>query len=91
MVFDSIDVALLAGIVYLLRQVINLDGRVKGLSYTLDQVTNQMTLPEYLINDDLRKLISEDEEIKAIKKARETLGLSLVEGKKYIDQLKNDL
>ncbi|WP_079529663.1 hypothetical protein [Halobacillus hunanensis] len=88
MVFDYLDLALLAGIVYLLRKIIDLDGRVKGLKYTLNQVTNHMTLPENPINDELRELIAEGEDIKAIKRTRETLGLSLIEGKKYVDDLK---
>lgn len=67
-----------------------LEGRIKRMQYTLDQVTKQSGLPENPINDELRKLIKEGEDIKAIKKARETLGLSLIEGKEYIDKLKSD-
>lgn len=49
-----------------------------------------MELTENPINDELRKLIKDGKDIKAVKKARETLGLSLLEGKEYIDKLKID-
>ncbi|MFD1851630.1 hypothetical protein [Oceanobacillus bengalensis] len=75
-------------IINVTAKVNKLEGRIKRMQYTLDQVTKQSGLPENLINDELRKLIKEGEDVKAIKKARETLGLSLIEGKEYIDKLK---
>ncbi|EKN67025.1 hypothetical protein BABA_13362 [Neobacillus bataviensis LMG 21833] len=77
-------------IIKLLAKVDKLEGSIKRMQYTLDQLTQQSGLPENPINDELRKLIKEGEDIKAIKKARETLGLSLLEGKEYIDRLKSD-
>ncbi|WP_150285245.1 hypothetical protein [Rummeliibacillus sp. TYF-LIM-RU47] len=71
-------------------KVDSLEGRIKGLQYTLKQLTKQSGLPENPVNATLRKLIKEGEDIKAIKKARETLGLSLLEGKEYIDKLKEE-
>ncbi|AMX00035.1 hypothetical protein [Rummeliibacillus stabekisii] len=71
-------------------KVDSLEGRIKGLQYTLKQLTKQSGLPENPVNAALRKLIKEGEDIKAIKKARETLGLSLLEGKEYIDKLKEE-
>lgn len=67
-----------------------LEGRIKRMQSTLDQLTKQAGLPEHPINNELRKLINEGEDVKAIKKAREALGLSLLEGKEYIDQLKSN-
>jgi len=77
-------------VVYLLSKVNKLEGRIKGMQYTLDQVANQSEIAENPINDELRELIHDGEDVKAVKKARETLGLSLIEGKEYIDQLKSD-
>lgn len=71
-------------------KVDSLEGRIKGLQYTLKQLTKQSGLPENPVNATLCKLIKEGEDIKAIKKARETLGLSLLEGKEYIDKLKEE-
>jgi len=73
---------------YLFFTVIKLDGRIKGIKYTLDQISKQAGVPENPVNNELRELISQGDDVKAVKKARETLGLSLVEGKQYIDALK---
>lgn len=77
-------------IINLWAKVENLEARIKGLQYTLKQLTKQWGLPENPINDELRELIKIGEDVKAIKKARETLGLSLLEGKVYIDKLKKE-
>ncbi len=68
----------------------SLEGRIKGMQYTLAQLVKQSGMSENPINDDLRMLIRDDKDVKAVKKARETLGLSLIEGKQYIDKLKLD-
>jgi ribosomal protein L7/L12 len=75
---------------WFLAKVGKLEGRIKRMQFTLDQITQQSGIPENPINDELRKLIKEGEDVKAIKKARETLGLSLLEGKEYIDKLKSE-
>ncbi|MGG4046280.1 MULTISPECIES: hypothetical protein [Paenibacillus] len=77
-------------IMNLWAKVSKLEGRIKGMQYTINQLTQQSGLPEHPINDELRQLIKEGEDVKAIKKARETLGLSLLEGKEYIDKLKSE-
>ncbi|GIO56875.1 MULTISPECIES: hypothetical protein [Paenibacillus] len=77
-------------IINLWAKVSKLEGRIKGMQYTINQLTQQSGLPENPINDELRQLIKEGEDVKAIKKARETLGFSLLEGKEYIDKLKSE-
>lgn len=77
-------------VVILLFMMIKLDGRIKGMKYTLDQIANKIQIPEKPINDELRKLIEAGNDTKAIKLARETLGFSLVEAKQYVDGLKRD-
>ncbi|MCZ8539663.1 hypothetical protein [Psychrobacillus psychrodurans] len=78
-------------IIYLSVKLEKLEGRMKRIQYTLDQLTKQYGLLENPINNELRELIKDREDVKAIKKARETLGLSLLEGKNYIDKLKSDI
>ena len=79
----------LVGVFYLVSLVIKLDGRLKGMKYTLDQITKKTGVsPGGPIDDELRKLINDGYDVKAVKKARETMGLSLLEGKRYIDALK---
>lgn len=66
-------------IIYLFVKLDKLDGRMKSMQYTLDQFTKQLALPDnHPINDELRELIKAGEDVKAVKKARETLGLSLI-------------
>jgi ribosomal protein L7/L12 len=77
-------------IMNLWAKVSKLEGRIKGMQYTINQLTHQSGLPENPINDELLQFIKKGEDIKAIKKARETLGLSLLEGKEYIDKLKSE-
>lgn len=77
-------------IINLTAKVNKLEDRIKGMQYYLDQVTKQSGLPENPVNDELRELIKEGKDVKAVKKTRETLGLSLIEGKKYIDKLKTE-
>lgn len=73
---------------YLLSTVSKLYSRVKGLEYTLEQISKQVDVPENPINNELRQLLKEGNDVKAVKRVRETLGLSLIEGKQYIDVLK---
>jgi len=75
---------------YLVFTVVKLNERVKGIRYTLDLISKKIDIPENPINDELRELINDGDDVKAVKKARETLGLSLVEGKQYVDVLKNE-
>ena len=65
----------------------SLETQIKSLKFTLDQVANQVEVPEHPINDKLRKMLKEGKEVKAIKEARQVLGLSLVEAKQYVDKL----
>ena len=65
----------------------SLETQVRSLKFTLDQVANQVEVPEHPINDELRKMLKEGKEVKAIKEARQLFGLSLVEAKQYVDKL----
>lgn len=65
----------------------SLENQVKSLRDRVNQVANQVEVPEHPINERLRELLKEGQQIKAIKEAREALGLSLVEAKRYVDGL----
>ena len=73
---------------YLLSTVMGLNSRVKGLEYRLKQISKHIGLPEMPINNELRQLINEGNDVKAVKKVRETLGFSLIKAKQYVDALK---
>lgn len=92
MVIASIVIGAMVIIIFLLITTVSsklnsLETRVKSLKVTLDQVANQVDVPEQPINDKLRKLLKEGKEVKAVKEARQVLGLSLLEAKQYVDKL----
>lgn len=77
-------------IIYLLYRVVILEGRIKQLQSTLNQVRDYPEMSKHPVNDELRMLIKEEKDIKAVKRAREVFGFSLLEGKEYVDELKKD-
>lgn len=83
-----IIVGLLFICLYLLSTVIKLTSRVKDLELKLVHISKQSDVPESPINNELRQLLKEGNDVKAVKRVRETRGLSLLEAKQYIDVLK---
>lgn len=83
-----IGVSLLYLIIKIDSRINKIDNDIKGIKYTLDQISKQVDVPENPINKELRQLINEANDVKAVKLARETLGLSLLEAKQYVDALK---
>ncbi|MEG0692996.1 MAG: hypothetical protein RR444_07925 [Oscillospiraceae bacterium] len=88
MEFYIVNVLILFICLYLLSTISKLNSRVKGLENTLEQISKQVDLPESPINNELRQLLKEGNDVKAVKRVRETSGLSLIEAKQYIDVLK---
>ncbi|MEZ2458968.1 hypothetical protein ACBR55_10345 [Salinicoccus roseus] len=72
-----------------MSKIDRLEGRIRNTQQILEQIAAQYDMPENPVNDELRHLINEGKETQAIKRAREALGLSLVEGKQYVDRLKS--
>lgn len=91
MEFSILDALILFICAYLLLIVINLNNRIKVMQSTLKQMTKQTITPDHPINNELRQLLKEGSDVKAVKRAREILGLSLLEAKQYIDKLKNEI
>ena len=87
--FNFIEVLICFICIYLLFSVIRLNGRVKGLKYIMDQISKQMSVTDNPLNNELRQLLNEGNDIKAIKRTRETLGLSLIEAKQYVDTFRD--
>lgn len=97
MEFTFIDIILLGIVGYLLftnnelsTRVNKLSSQVKGMNEILNHVAKEMKWPEPPINGELRMLLKEGSDIKAVKAARENLGFSLLEAKQYVDGLKNE-
>ncbi|MBO1628482.1 hypothetical protein COE15_16170 [Bacillus cereus] len=82
-----ITVLIIFGIFYIADSINRVTKRLKRTEDKLEQITKLMGISEHVINEELRQLVKDGEKIKAIKKAREVLGLSLLEAKNYIDSL----
>ncbi|MGE7827693.1 winged helix-turn-helix transcriptional regulator [Paenibacillus sp. NPDC093718] len=65
-----------------------MEKRMKQQQNTLNQIANQLGIPEPPVHDHVRQLLADGQDIKAIKIVREELGLSLVEAKQYVDTIK---
>ncbi|MBD8498430.1 hypothetical protein [Paenibacillus arenosi] len=88
MEFNFVEGLILFIGIYLLFAVIKLDGRIKGIKYTLDQMSKQSGVSEEPLHNELRQLLHEGNNVTAVKRVRETLGLSLLEAKQYVDAIK---
>ena len=88
MEFTFIELMLVIGITYLIFKVDKMESRIRSMKYTLDSIAEQAGIAENPVNEELRVLLKEGKDVRAVKVARENLGLSLVEGKKYVDDLK---
>ena len=80
------------GAVYVLlsQQIQGLEARMKRMSNRIEQLEAEANLEEPAINEELRRLIAEGQEVRAVKAARVAFGYSLLEAKQYIDGLKEN-
>lgn len=84
-----IDVVFFVIVIYLLTKISKMEHRILAMQKTIDQLTSKVKLPEPAINKELRQLIKDGKDVEAIRQARNEFGLSLVEGKQYVDKLKS--
>lgn len=81
-----------AAVAYLLlnEQIKTMEVRMKRMMQRIEQLEAEVGFEEPAINDELRRLIAQGEEIRAVKAARVAFGYSLLEAKQYIDGLKEN-
>ncbi|KIL45829.1 hypothetical protein [Jeotgalibacillus soli] len=84
-----IDIVLIVIVIYLLFKVTRLEEHIKYMKNKLVNISSEAEVPE-AINNELRKLLKEGKDVKAVKEARVALGLSLLEAKQHIDALKSE-
>lgn len=82
----TVFVFIIVGMVVMgnLKQV---DKEHKQVKNKVDRIKRDVDVSEPEVNEELRTLIEKGEEVKAVKRARQALGLSLLEGKRYVDVL----
>ncbi|MGM0896586.1 MAG: hypothetical protein ACQEV0_01725 [Bacillota bacterium] len=79
-------------VAYLLSQerIKAVEVRMKRMEKRIEQLEAEVNLEEPAINEELRRLIAEGQEVRAVKAARVAFGYSLLEAKQYIDGLKEN-
>ncbi|WP_099157521.1 hypothetical protein [Virgibacillus ndiopensis] len=65
----------------------SIEKRISNNEFMLKQIANQVGVQELPINKKLRKLVKEGKNVQAVKEARECFGYSLIEAKRYVDEL----
>ncbi|KIL43443.1 hypothetical protein KP77_31490 [Jeotgalibacillus alimentarius] len=92
MEFNFIEIITLVAVIYLLSTIFRLEQRVKTLDYKVEQLSAQTDITEEglyeELHQELKVLIHQGKDVQAVKRVRETKGLSLLEAKQYIDTLK---
>ncbi len=88
--YNIVELVTVVVVFFMFVSNLKLEAQVKGLKASLDQVTKQMGLQKHPATDEIKALIVSGKDVKAVKKARELYGFSLVEGKEYIDALKSE-
>ncbi|ARK24365.1 hypothetical protein SporoP37_06580 [Sporosarcina sp. P37] len=75
---------------YILQKLHGIERRLARQQSMLEQLTEG--LPGPAVDDDsIRLLIIQGETVKAVKRAREVFGFSLLEAKQYVDQLQEEI
>lgn len=66
-----------------------IEKRMKQQQDVLNQIAKHLGIPEPPVHEEVKRLLREGQDIKAVKTAREELGLSLLEAKQYVDAIKD--
>ncbi|WP_240033915.1 hypothetical protein [Planococcus salinus] len=79
-------------LVYLIYGSVNerlkaMETRMNIMQETISQLTAEGQVTEPAINEELRRLVKDGKTVEAVKKARKAFGLSLLEAKRYVDDL----
>lgn len=87
MEYLSITISLITLVVSLslYNKVSAIEARIKAMQVSYDHMSKQDGLPPHPAHDEVLQLIREGKKVSAVKKAREVLGMSLVEAKQYVD------
>ncbi|MCM3488198.1 hypothetical protein M3689_02625 [Alkalihalophilus marmarensis] len=74
----------------ILLSISTTERRLKKIEYKLDRISEQVGVTGLPVDDEIRELLKKGQGVEAVKLARDELGLSLVEGKKYVDRLREE-
>ena len=74
----------------LYSKIVTLEKQLKAVKFQLKRIMDGVDIPPHPVDDKVRSLLIQGKEIEAIKEVRIALGLSLVEAKQYVDNLKGE-
>ena len=86
----SIIFFILSMVSIIVFRAIHLENKVKALENRLARIEREVDLPEHPVYQELRENIRMGKEVQAVKLARQTFGLSLIEGKQLVDELRSE-
>ncbi|MEC2074155.1 hypothetical protein [Alkalihalophilus marmarensis] len=75
---------------FILLSISTTDRRLKKIEYKLDRISEQVGVTGLPVDDEIRELLKKGQTVEAVKLARDELGLSLIEAKKYVDGLREE-
>lgn len=77
------------GLLY--KRISMIEKRLENMEKKINQVAYQIEFPEPAVNQELRQLIMNHKDEKAVLIAQEALGMSTIEGERYIAGIRNDM
>lgn len=87
--FVAILLVIAFGVLYMRFSI--LEKRLKIMEEKINRVAYQVEFPEPAVNRELRQLIISEEDRKAVNVAQEALGMSDIEGRRYVAGIKDDM
>ncbi|PLR69154.1 hypothetical protein [Bacillus sp. UMB0893] len=68
-----------------------LENQIKSMKVKIDQLSINGDVQVNPVDDDVRKLLHEGKDVRAVKAVRDDLGLSLLGAKQYVDAIKKEM
>ncbi|WP_191565942.1 hypothetical protein [Metabacillus idriensis] len=68
-----------------------LENQIKSMKVKIDQLSINGDVQVNPVDDDVRKLLHEGKDVRAVKAVRDALGLSLLGAKQYVDTIKKEM
>ncbi|UAL53600.1 MULTISPECIES: hypothetical protein [Metabacillus] len=68
-----------------------LENQIKSMKVKIDQLSINGDVQVNPVDDDIRKLLHEGKDVRAVKAVRDALGLSLLDAKQYVDAIKKEM
>lgn len=68
-----------------------LENQIKSMKVKIDQLSINGDVQVNPVDDDIRKILHEGKDVRAVKAVRDALGLSLLDAKQYVDAIKKEM